>query len=211
MLAEWLEKEASVHLVKTAAQQFEAELAALDAPSIARVWRNAKNKEAQVGQRILQAIPGAVGGSLAGGTLGGIAGAATAPSGERWDAAGKGALLGAGIGGAGGAIRGASVNPERYAALSELKRQLIEELAGTAPQTRRAAQVRSRKGAEALTTLGANSSVGETAGRALGSLSSLGAIGAGAREGLRKRKEKKSSVDFMRLAMLRKAEFQGEG
>jgi len=210
MLAEWLEKEASVHLVKTAAQQFEAELAALDAPSIAKVWRDAKKKEAQVGQRILQAIPGAVGGSLVGGTLGGVAGAATAPSGERWDAAGKGALLGAGIGGAGGAIRGASINPERYAALGKVKKQVIDEVTGRAPKGVRAARGRERELNDALATMGARTSSGEAAGQAAGHLSNLGAIGVGAREGLRKRKEKKSSVDFMRLAMLRRAELQEE-
>lgn len=103
MLTEWLEKEASSEMAKTAAQQFEEELAALDAPSIARMWRQKKEaaeKEDNREKRYRGAVAGgALGGSITPALYGALEGGA--------HGGGTGALLGGAALGALGAGSGA--------------------------------------------------------------------------------------------------------
>lgn len=94
MLAEWLEKEAQGEMVKTAAQQFEEELSILDKPSLVRVWREAKAKEAaKLSKEEREALryQGAIEGGALGGGVSGV---------------GRGMLYGAQAGGAPGAALG---------------------------------------------------------------------------------------------------------
>lgn len=180
MLAEWLEKEAQVEMVKTAAQQFEEELSVLDAPSIAQVWRNARTKEANV---IPGALGGALGGGLAGGLYGGLAGgvggAMGAQPGQRgegfWQGAGAGAPMGAISGGLGGALGGAMMG-------------------GSAVSTPQGVRFNPQDVSNA---------------QALASLSQLGGAAVGGAKGYKevkkKGKKKESSVNIMRLALMKKA------
>lgn len=202
MLVEWLEQEAQGEMAKTAAQQFEEELAVLDAPSIARFWREAKSKEAQIGQRLMQAIPGSIGGAMGGAGLGAAGAAAAAPSGERFDAAQRGALIGGALGAGGGAIRGAMVNPARMNALNDVRqgaiRNIIEGGGGQSPEQMSQAMQRLTTPASPL----------EVAGGLAGTAGQVGALGTGLREGAKRRKKEKkkeSSVDLMRLAMMKEA------
>lgn len=176
MLAEWLEKEAQGDLTKTAAQQFEAELAALDAPSIAKIWRGAKEKEAKKGS-VSQAMDEALGdedrryaGAVTGGALGGaLTGAGRgalyaqqlglpAPA-----AMAAGGLLGAAGGGVGG-----HVYESDWGQRHPIGRYAVPILTG--------------------------------------GVSGLGGAAIGARvHGGKERKEKKSSVDILRLALQKRA------
>lgn len=75
MLDNWLEKEAGREMVKTASQQFEDELSALDAPSIAKLWRHQKEAKKGSASKAVDEVLGdedrRYSGSVAGGALGG--------------------------------------------------------------------------------------------------------------------------------------------
>ena len=209
MLAEWLEKEACAGMQKTASDQFEEELSALDAGSIAKVWKEAKSKEANLKQRLLQAVPGAVGGGLSGAAIGGATGLMASPTGERWEGATRGALTGGALGAAGGGIGAAMASPKRMEAVQKLRKDVIDEITGQGKQvTARPGSIKAVRQAKALDEARNKRMAGiiddlstprsgvERAGSAISTLGVLGGgVGGGLHEarGLRREKEKQSS------------------
>lgn len=102
MLMEWLEKEASDGIAKTAAAQFEEELSALDAPSIAKIWRQTKEAQDNEEARYKGALTG---GAIGGGLFGLARGAAYANMDPKYRALlALSPLVGAGMGAVGGHV-----------------------------------------------------------------------------------------------------------
>lgn len=186
MLTEWLEKEASQDMEKTAAQQFEAELDALDTHSVVEAWRAARSKEASASQRLMQAVPQAVSGSVLGGVVGGGLGAASAPKGERADAAWRGAATGAATGAVGGGVMGASINPKRVKATKDYIENALRGPSGRSgsPQVRgyfsRSHERKQRRRLAEASHVSGGEVAGTSVGRVIGA---GGAIGGGLHAG----------------------------
>lgn len=191
---EWLEKEASDGIAKTASAQFEEELSSLDTKSLVGVWRQAK---AAAGGTIPGALiggaAGALGSGITGGLAGGIGGAISAPPGERsegfWQGAKSGVIPGAIMGGLGGAAGGAMIG-------REAGREVL-------PFNYRAAKRQDDAVMKAMLAYRA---------------ADLGAMGLGAYKGVQKgknldkpKKEKRSSVDMLKRAMAKRAQEEQDG
>jgi len=245
MLAEWLEKEAGETLVKTAAQQFENELSALDAPSIARVWRAAKKKEAQSTNFPVLHQPhldpgtaarhGALMGGLGGTAIGGLQGAGIGaqlggPGGALMGGLagmGLGGGLGAGIGAGSGAL-GAHLEKKKMLANAEALQEMEEEASAKKKGKTKKSSAKVRDAYAAGRTLAGADTIAKAFGKKLPKARGMkdmplteraaihagrhrdkylmGATGAGGlAAGYAAGKRKESSLDILKLAMLRSA------